>query len=166
VRCLFATLLIVSLLLSLPPAALADAFKSADECVPGTRVTARDGKSGVVQSRDTTLCKVRFEDNSEKTFLFWMLKTEGASDVPSEGLRPGVYACYAYGTYAGYDLEIVDGETYRTVGRDGRYVFDAATGRIGIETGPLQGNGSKLLAGMKIGLNGDGSDFYATACER
>lgn len=138
-------------------------FKKTEDCVPGTRVTDRQGRTGVIAQVDNGLCKVEFADGTHRSYLFWMLRAAGADKAAAAALETGKYACYSAGNYLFMDVWIDAGGRYRSGDGKGGYTL-APDGGIVFGDGPLKSARAKLLEGPRIGLNLDGADFYNVSC--
>lgn len=162
--------LLVAFLLALACApALPAEFKKEQDCVPGAKVTNRQDKTGTVVSASGGMCRIRFDDGSQASHMFWMLRPAGAAIQAADKLVNGVYPCYSLsGTTLNYmfmDIQIDGPSAYRDKkGNRGTYKLEPATGKIVFESGPLTKANAKLLPGPKIGLNTTGGRFFNTTC--
>ena len=161
---------LVALLLLLACAAShAAEFKKEQDCVVGAKVTNRQNKTGTVTSVSGGMCRIKFDDGTQTSHMFWMLRPAGASADAGDKLVNGVYPCYSLsGTTLNYmfmDIQIDGPTAYRDKkGNKGSYKLDPATGKIVFESGPLAKANAQLLPGPKIGLNMTGGSFFNTTC--
>jgi len=145
--------------------AQAENFKTPSQCVAGKRVTDMLNRNGtVIELNQTTMCRVRFDDGKTENLLFWMLHPAGGSRETNDKLVPGKYECFAGGRYTFMDMYITGPHTYRAAGMSGTFVV-LPSRQIIFQSGSLKPYHAKLLAGPTIGLNQNGSSFYATTCE-
>lgn len=146
----------------------AEEFKSPRQCVAGRRVTDMLGKTGTVvglQKGSTVMCTVKPDGGgAEQHLLFWMLHPAGGSRETNDKLVPGTYECFAGGRYTFMDVHITGPNTYATAGKGGTFRVEPSR-KIVFQSGPLARDYAHLLAGPTIGLNTNGSSFYATTCE-
>lgn len=158
-----ALFLLISLLV---PAAAAE-FKSAKECVAGVKVADRKNRTGTISAVSGTMCEVALDEGGKRSYLFWMLRSAGASAETDDKLSNGIYKCYVslsgQLSYTNNDIEILGPTSYENKGKRGRYRVEPSR-RIVFEDGPLAPYNAKLLAGPRIGLNANGSNFYSTTC--
>ena len=143
-----------------------DVFKSADDCKVGMRVTDKSNKSGVITDIDKymSLCHVRLDDGSSNYYIFWMLRSAGASAETNDKLVAGTYECYQGGQYTFMDMKITGPNTYSSAGSNGRFHVEPSH-KIVFESGSLAKYHAHLLAGPSIGLNQNNDSFWATTCE-
>jgi hypothetical protein len=186
----YALVIVLVLLFVFGQKAMAQEFKSADECVVGKRVVTREKQAGVIVKASGSGCTVKLDSTGQTDYnIFWMLRPETSSSKSagssgkrdasggqssstgaspsSTGLLTGKYACYMLtgGTlnYAFIDIHIDSPSRYRDKsGKSGTYSINA-TQKI-VFTGPLASANAKLLPGPRIGLNMNGGNFYNTAC--
>ena len=148
--------------------AAAEPFKSAKQCVPGTRVIDMLGKAGTVigpTKGDVTGCDVKMDATGKRQyFIFWMLHAAGGSAETNDKLVPGKYECFGNGRYTFMDMYITGPNTYSSAGTHGTFTVDASR-KIVFHGGSLAKYYAHLLAGPAIGLNTNGDSFYATTCE-
>lgn len=145
--------------------AIAEEFKNPSQCAPGLQVLHRNGQQGVVLKVDDGFCKVRLPNGTTESWLFWMTRKSGSSALTSDKLTPGKYQCYSGSNYLFMDIHIRSGGIYADrTGKTGTFKLDPATNKITFASGPLKGAGSLLLAGPRIGLNFNQSNFYNTTC--
>ena len=156
-------LLAAVLALAATPSVSAEVFKTAKECVTGKRVTDTGNKSGVIVRVNGVDCQVKRDDGSSSWYIFWMLRSEGASAETDDKLIPGRYACYAGRNYTFMDIRITGVNTYATDGGSGRFHVEPSR-KIVFESGPLMRNFAKLTRGPNIDINSDGGSFYGTTC--
>ena len=164
-------LCVMAVLLSGISSAYGQTLQTFKDCVVGKRVTTNTGQKGVITRLDTpwSYCWVRFDDTGkEQEFLYSLLNAEGGLDAKDRQLATGVYECVTTGTggstiLAG-TLRITGPGTYSMSNSSGKFHVEAS-GKIVFESGPLKPYFSKLLSGGRVGLNGNGDTFYATACE-
>lgn len=141
------------------------------DCTIGRRVSTHDGRKGTITRLDRpwSYCYVKFDDNGKEiSFLYSLLRSEGggAGASATDGkLAVGVYECVGNGRIYAGQLRILSSNTYRLGEASGRYHIESATGKIVYESGPLQPMNSKLLPNGRIGLNSNGDQFFATACD-
>lgn len=156
------------LVLACPLAAAAE-FKKEQDCVVGAKVTNRQNKTGTVVSVSGGMCRIKLDDGTQTSTLFWMLRPAGATAEATDKLVNGVYPCYSLSgntlNYMFMDIQIDGPTAYRDKkGNKGSYKLDPATGKIVFESGPLAKANAKLLPGPKIGLNMTGGSFFNTTC--
>jgi preprotein translocase subunit YajC len=150
--------------------AMAQEFKSANECVVGKRVVTREKQAGVIVKVSGSSCTVKLDSTGQTDHnIFWMLRAEGASNKVEGGLPQGKYACYFLSgsslNYAFIDIHIESGNRYRDKqGKPGTYKIEADQ-KI-VFTGPLASANAKLLEGPRIGLNMNGGTFFNTTCSK
>ena len=146
----------------------AEAFKTAQQCVAGTRVADSAGKTGtVIRLRDGVMCDVKRDDTKQPyPYIFWMLHPAGQSAETNDKLVPGRYACYAGLPlqYTFMDVWITGATTYRTKAGAGSFRMDPVSKKIVFLNGPLVRDHGKLVAGPNLDLNSDGGAFYGTTC--
>jgi len=146
----------------------AEPFKSAKECVPGTRVVDMLKKTGTVigpTKGDPTGCDVRMDATGKSQyFIFWMLHAAGGSAETNDKLVPGKYECFGNGRYTFMDMYITGPNTYSSAGTHGTFTVYPSR-KIVFHGGSLAKYYAHLLAGPAIGLNTNGDSFYATTCE-
>jgi hypothetical protein len=130
------------------------------------QVQDRKGRQGVVTGVSSGSCKVRFPgEQKDDSYLHWMLRPAGSSQVTDDKLVKGVYKCYHSGGYAFIDIHIDGPANYRDKnGKAGRYSVDGKTGKVVFESGPLKDVNAMLFNGPKIGLNMNGQNTYMTTC--
>ncbi len=139
-------------------------------CRVGSRVTDRDGRSGVVVRAEGASCHVRIDGGvAEEYYLQWMLTPAGQAveAEPGGALETGNYACWTANGVAGtLRLVIRNGSQYADgEGNSGNYTYDAASGGIQWTSGPWGGfYGTKLGPG-KIGISSRPGAFSNTTCD-
>jgi len=139
-------------------------FKKMDECTTGRRVADRQNLAGTVMGVERGLCRVKLDRDGKVTaYLHWMLHPEGASAETDDKLVPGRYSCYVGSNAAGYVI-ITGPGTYENVGKKGGFRVEPSR-KIVFTSGPLAAYNAKLLAGPKIGMNTNGSNFYGFVCD-
>lgn len=153
---------------ALVPRAAAAEFKSEKECVVGARVTDRSNKSGKIVSVARGMCEVALDqEGKNRSYIFWMLRSEGESAETSDKLVNGRYKCYTSSNgqlqYTSMDIVLVSPGVYENAGKQGKYRVEPSN-KIVFESGPLTQFYGKILAGPKIGLNSNGGNFYNTSC--
>ena len=166
----YALVIVLVLLFVFGQKAMAQEFKSADECVVGKRVVTREKQAGVIVKASGSGCTVKLDSTGQTDYnIFWMLRAEGSSNKVEVGLPPGKYACYFLSgsnlNYAFIDIHIESGNRYRDKqGKPGTFKIEADQ-KI-VFTGSLASANAKLLAGPRIGLNMDGGNFFNTTCSK
>ena len=186
----YALVIVMVLLFVFGQKAMAQEFKSADECVVGKRVVTREKQAGVIVKASGSGCTVKLDSTGQTDYnIFWMLRPETSSSKSagssgkrdasggqsravgaspsSTGLQPGKYTCYMLtgGTlnYAFIDIHIDSPSRYRDKsGKSGSYRIDGNQ-KITF-TGPLAAANAQLLSGQRIGLNMNGGNFFNTSC--
>ena len=146
------------LLLSATLAMPAAEFKSEKECVTGIKVADRQNRTGTILSAKSSMCEVALADGSKRSYLFWMLHPAGASAETDDKLTAGLYKCTGL-----LQIRILGPDSYENLGKSGKYHVEPSR-KIVFEDGPLSSYTAKLLAGPKIGLNANGSNFYSITC--
>jgi len=168
VKAFFSTSLVFALLIGAAVRADAAPFKSAKECVPGSRVVDMLGKTGTVigpTKGDSTGCDVKMDATGKRQyFIFWMLHAAGGSAETNDKLVPGKYECFGNGRYTFMDMYITGPNTYSSAGTHGTFTVYPSR-KIVFHGGSLAKYYAHLLAGPAIGLNTNGDSFYATTCE-
>jgi hypothetical protein len=150
-------------LMAIAPLAAAE-FKSVKECVPGVAVQDRSNLRGKVVGVVNGLCRVKLDSEGKETsYLHWMLRAAGASAETDDQLKVGVYLCHV-GEQAAGKLEITAPGSYVSDGKSGKYRVEPSR-KIVFESGPFSEYHAKLLAGPKIGMNLNGSNFYGLTCD-
>lgn len=176
---------LITVLLCLGSSAYGQTLQTFKDCVVGKRVTTNTGRKGVITRLDTpwSYCWVKFDDGGkEEEFLYSLLNSEGGLDAKDRQLAAGVYECVGNSTSDNRSpsdgpsvaagghaigvgtLRITGPGTYSMSGSSGKFHVEAS-GKIVFETGPLKPYFSRLLSGGRVGLNADGGNFFATACE-
>lgn len=151
-------------LLVLP--AQAAEFTNSSQCVAGTKVADRNGRTGAVTGLRSGMCVVRHDDGTERTYLHWMLSPAGGAKEPQgAGLLPGNYTCSATGAGT-FPITIREGGRYGDrAGKSGEFTLQANKELV-FKSGSLAGQYSQMLGAEKFGLSsGKGKGFY-TVCNR
>lgn len=158
--------LAAALTAGLATSAHADTYKSIDQCVVGAHVADKSNKTGTIVhvDRSESLCQVRLDGGGDNYYLFWMLRTAGASPYTSASLVAGKYECYANGNYTYMDITITGPGTYNAEGGGGTY-HRGANNAIVFDSGSLRPYRAILKPGPSIGLNSNGDSFYGTVCD-
>lgn len=183
----YALVIVLVLLFVFGQKAMAQEFKSPDECVVGKRVVTREKQAGVIVKAEGSSCQVKLDATGKIDYnIFWMLRPEtsssksagstgkrdvsgGQSSAASTGLPLGKYQCYmlvgSMLNYAFIDIHIDSASRYRDKnGKSGSYRVESDQ-KI-VFTGSLADANAKLLPGQRIGLNMNGGNFFNTTCSQ
>lgn len=124
----------------------------------------RSNLSGKVVGVVNGLCQVKLDNKDKVTsYVHWMLRAAGASPETDDQLKVGVYLCHVGGQAAG-KMEITTPGSYVSDGKSGKYRVEPSR-KIVFENGPFREYHAKLLAGPKIGMNLNGSNYYGFTCD-